>query len=129
MCRACPFRKSYPDVSAARAASQSFGNIALVAVGVIIVSGVVTVPLVVRDVADLTTGLFAEFLAVKLVLFCLMLTLAATNRLHLVPRLATTNDALAMTQLCWSVLGELVLGLLVLFVVGALGITPAGDDE
>jgi putative copper resistance protein D len=115
--------------AAARAASQSFGNIALVAVGVIIVSGAVTVSLVMRDMADLTTGLFAEFLAVKLVLFCLMLALAATNRLHLVPRLATSNDALAMTRLWWSVLGELLLGLLVLFVVGALGITPTGDDE
>jgi len=35
--------------SAARAAFHSFGNIALVVVGVIIASGVVTVPLVVRD--------------------------------------------------------------------------------
>ena len=58
-----------------------------------------------------------------------MLALAATNRLYLVPRLSTSNGALAMTRLWWSVLGELVLGLLVLFVVGALGITPAGDDE
>jgi uncharacterized membrane protein len=115
--------------STARAASQSFGNIALVAVGVIIASGVVTVPLVVGDLADLTTGLFAKLLTGKLVLFCLMLALAATNRLHLVPRLATSNDAAAMTRLWWNVIGELVLGLLVLFVVGALGITPAGDDE
>ena len=115
--------------TAARAASLSFGNIALVAVGAIVVSGIATVALVVRDVSDLTTGPFAGLLATKLVLFSLMLALAATNRLRLVPRLAASNDASAATRLWWSVLGELVLGLLILLAVGALGITPPGAEE
>ncbi len=115
--------------TAARAASVSFGNIALLAVGTIVVSGIATTALVVRDVSDLTTGTYAGLLAVKLVLFCLMLVLAAVNRLRLVPRLAASNHEPAATRLWWSILAELVLGLVILLAVGALGITSPGADE
>jgi copper resistance protein D len=115
--------------TAARAASVLFGNIALVAVVIIVVSGITTTALVVRDISDLTTGSYAGLLAVKLVLFCLMLALAAVNRVQLVPRLATSNPGPAATRLWWSILGELVLGMMILIVVGELGITPLGADE
>ena len=115
--------------TAARAVSVSFGNIALLAVGTIIISGIATTALVVRDVSDLTTGTYAGLLAVKLVLFCLMLVLAAVNRLQLVPRLAASNPRLAAIRLWWSILAELALGLVILLAVGAMGITPLGTDE
>jgi putative copper resistance protein D len=115
--------------TAAHMASVSFGNMALLAVGTIVVSGIATTALVVRDVSDLTTGTYAGLLAAKLVLFCLMLVLAALNRLQLVPRLAASNHGLAATRLRWSILVELVLGLLILLAVGALGITAPGADD
>ena len=68
-----------------------FGNIALLAVGIIVISGVATTALIVRDVPDLTAGTYVALLAVKLALFCLMLVLAAVNRLKLVPRVAASN--------------------------------------
>jgi putative copper resistance protein D len=113
--------------TAAHAASVSFGNIALVAVGTIAVSGIMTTALVVRDVSDLTAGTYAGLLAVKLVLFCLMLVLATVNRLQLVPRLAASNYG--SIRLWWSILAELALGLVILLAVGGLGITPLGTDE
>ena len=115
--------------TAARAVSVSFGNIALLAVGTIVISGIATTALVMRDVSDLTTGTYAGLLAVKLVLFCLMLALAAVNRLQLVPRLAASNHGPAAIWLWWSILAELALGLVILLAVGALGITPLGADE
>ena len=115
-------------VMAAHAASI-FGNIALLAVGIIVISGVATTALIVRDVPDLTAGTYVALLAVKLTLFCLMLVLAAVNRLKLVPRVAASNYTPAATLLWWSILAELALGLVILLVVGALGVTPPGADE
>src|SRR5262249_10945887 len=119
-----------PEIGAATAAraSVSFGNIALVAVGIIVVSGIATTALVVRDLSDLTTGAYARLLSVKLVLFCLMLALAAVNRLQLVPRSATPNPGPAVARLWWSIFGELVLGMTILVVVGELGVTPLGAE-
>jgi copper resistance protein D len=114
-------------VMAAHAASV-FGNIALLAVGIIVISGVATTALIVRDVPDLTAGTYVALLAVKLALFCLMLVLAAVNRLKLVP-LAASNYTPAAMLLWWSILVELALGLVILLVVGALGVTPLSADE
>ena len=117
------------DVLVARHAGVWFGNIALFSVGIIMVTGTATTALLVDNMSDLTTGLFAELLAAKLVLFLFMLALAATNRQRLVPQLTdSANPSAAATQLWRSVSGELVLGALVLLIVGALGITSPGAD-
>jgi putative copper export protein len=57
-----------------------------------------------------------------------MLVLAAVNRLKLVP-LAASNYTPAAMLLWWSILVELALGLVILLVVGALGVTPLSADE
>ena len=111
------------------AATVTFGNIALAAVCLIVLSGIANTALMVNDLSDLTTGDYAALLAVKLVLLLLMLVLATMNRLQLVPRLATSNDGPATTRLWWSILGEVVLGLAILLAVGALGITAPGIDN
>ena len=111
------------------AATVTFGNIALAAVCLIVLSGIANTALMVNDLSDLTTGDYAALLAVKLVLLLLMLVLATMNRLQLVPRLATSNDGPATTRLWWSILGEVVLGLAILLAVGALGITAPGIDD
>ena len=55
--------------------------------------------------------------------------MAACNRLKLVPRVAASNYTPAAMLLWCSILAELALGLVILLVVGALGVTPLGADE
>ena len=55
--------------AAVQAICISFGNVGLLAVGIIVISGISIVALVVRDATVLTTGSYAALLALKLVLF------------------------------------------------------------
>jgi putative copper resistance protein D len=106
-----------------------FGNIALLAVGLIVFTGIANTTLLVQSASDLTRGAFANLLAAKLILFLLMLVLAANNRQWLVPQLAGAKSLKVVVWLRRSVLAELALGALVLLVVGALGITPPGAEN
>ncbi len=126
--RAC-YSGNRDDAIAAHAVSSWFGNIALLAVGIVIVSGIATTALVIHDATDLTTGDYAVLLVAKLVLFGLMLVLAGVNRWRLVPRLTSSDPGPAATLLWWSVSGELMIGLAILVVAGALGVTSPGTDE
>ena len=117
------------DVAVAHHATLWFGNIALFAVGLIVLTGIANTALLVQSASDLTSGTFANLLAVKLVLSLLMVMLAANNRQRLVPRLAGANSSRAAAWLLRTVLSELALAALVLVVVGALGITPPGAGE
>src|SRR5215470_9519935 len=105
---------------------MSFGNIGILAVGIIVISGISITALVVRDATDLKTGSYAALLALKLVLFGLMLIVAGVNRFRLVPRLADPDYGSAAGRLWWSLLAEAILGSAVLVIGGALGITSPG---
>jgi putative copper resistance protein D len=103
-----------------------FGNLAQLAVGALLLSGIVNTALVVGSDWDFVTGAFAALLATKVGLLLVMLVLAAENRRRLVPKLASNGSASA-ARLRRNVIGELALGGLILVVVGALGITsPTG---
>jgi putative copper resistance protein D len=124
------FRSGDGDTATAVGAiAARFGDIALLAVGVIVTSGVITAALAVREPAELTTGPYAGLLAVKLGLFGVMLVLAGVNRRRLVPRLAGAEHGSVATRLRRSVIGELVLGSVILVIASALGVTPPGTDE
>src|SRR5262249_11227440 len=106
--------------AAVQAICMSFGNIAILAVGIIVISGISITALVVRDATDLKTGSYAALLALKLVLFGLMLIVAGVNRFRLVPRLADPDHGSAAGRLWWSLLAEAILGSAVLVIAGAL---------
>jgi copper resistance protein D len=114
------------DVALARHATIWFGNIALFAVGLIVLTGIANTAMLVKGASDLTSGPFANLLAAKLVLLLLMLVLAANNRQWLVPQLAAANSPKAAVWLWRSVVAEMALAALILLIVGALGITPPG---
>jgi putative copper resistance protein D len=122
-------RRDRRVAAAVQAISISFGNVALLAVGIIVISGISIAALVVSDATDLTTGNYAALLALKLVLFGFMLVVAGVNRFRLVPRLADSVDGSAVVRLWWSLLAEAILGLAVLIIAGALGIASPGADE
>jgi putative copper resistance protein D len=64
---------------------------------------------------------YGRLLMVKLVLFAVMLALAAANRLWLTPRLKTAAAERSAMMLTCSAFVELVLALAVFALVGALG--------
>jgi putative copper resistance protein D len=124
------FRRRDRNVTAAvQAVSVSFGNIALLAVCIIAISGTSIIALVARDAPDLMASTYAALLALKLVLFGCMLVVAGVNRFRLVPRLADSDHGSAAAWLWWSLLAEAMLGSAVLITVGALGITSPGAAE
>jgi copper resistance protein D len=123
------FRRCDSSVAAAvQAVSISFGNIALLAVGIIAITGSSIAALVLRDTTDVN-GSYAALLALKLILFGCMLVVAGVNRFRLVPRLTDSDHGSVATRLWWCLLAEAILGSAVLIVVGALGITSLVADE
>jgi putative copper resistance protein D len=116
------------DFTVAREAAKRFSVVALVAVGLIIASGIANLMLLVGSVADLSAGRFLQILGLKLVLFAAMLVLAAINRQVLVPRLAVLDPRRAIVLLRRSVWAEAALAALVILVIGELGITPPVPD-
>jgi putative copper resistance protein D len=117
------------DFAVAREAARRFSVVALVAVGLIIVTGIANLMLLVGSVADASAGRFVQVLALKLVVFAAMLVLATINRQVLVPRLAVADSALAIVLLRRSVWAEASLAALVLLVIGELGITDPTPNE
>ena len=123
------FRRCDRSVAAAvQAISISFGNIALLAVGIIAITGSSIAALVLRDTTDLN-GSYAALLALKLILFGFMLVVAGVNRFRLVPRLADSDHGSVAARLWWCLFAEAILGSAVLITVSALGITSPGADE
>jgi putative copper resistance protein D len=123
------FRRCDRSVAAAvQAISISFGNIALLAVAIIAITGSSIAALVLRDTTELN-GSYAALLVLKLVLFGCMLVVAGVNRFRLAPRLADSDHGSVAARLWWCLLAEAILGSAVLIVVGALGITSPVADE
>ena len=115
------------DFAVAHDIARRFSAVALVAVGLIVVTGIANLMLLVGGVA--VADRFVQVLALKLALFVAMLVLATINRQVLLPRLAVADSARAIVLLRRSVWAETVLAALVLLVVGELGITaPVPED-
>lgn len=114
---------------------QRFHLVGLVAVSVLLLSGLVNSWFLVGDVGRLLGTPYGRLLLLKLALFAAMVGFAADNRLRLVPRL---NAALAqglppqawLAPLRRHIGAEFLLGLAVLLAVAVLGaIAPAIDAE
>jgi putative copper resistance protein D len=116
-------------LAVAQSASIRFGNVALLAVVLILLTGIANTALVVESISDVTSSTYGSLLVTKLILALVMLVLAANNRQWLVPRLSDASSPQAAARLRWSVLGELALGALILLVAGALGLSPPGAED
>jgi putative copper resistance protein D len=112
---------------------QRFHTVGLLAVGVLIVSGLVNSWFLVGSPTALAETAYGRVLLIKLLLFGGMTALAAGNRLRLVPRLNRALEAglpagAWLARLRAHVRLEFLLGLAVLLSVGVLGtLAPAAQ--
>jgi putative copper resistance protein D len=106
-----------------------FSGMGYIAVAGLIGSGLINAWLLVGSVANLATTQYGQLLLVKISLLVGMLVLAALNRFGLIPSLLRSNEgsqqaAITLRRLRRNVIGEQMLGLAVVFVVGYLGTMP-----
>jgi putative copper export protein len=95
---------------------KRFSQIALAAVGVLVVSGSVMALSHVRSVGNLSDTPYGQIMSAKLILWCGMIGLATTNRIWLTPGLGT-QDGHLRRYLRWSIHLEIALGVTILFAV------------
>jgi copper resistance protein D len=107
-----------------------FSGMGMLAVALLLLSGIVNTLFEGDSVAALFSTLYGWVLAVKIALFLAMAGLAAMNRNRLVPELdkAPQTAGPALVRLQGNILAEQVLGFLVLGAVAYLGtLAPAGN--
>ncbi len=123
--------------AAAYHASRRFSNLGIVAVGTLLISGIVNTSFLIGDMQSLIETSYGRLLLLKITLFAAMVCLAGVNRQYLLPRLCgdveteltEAGSGPRTTQwLVRSSLAEIVLGIGVIIIVGMLGImSPAID--
>lgn len=124
-------RRAGPGVPefAARA-TRCFSLLGMSSVGALMLTGVANAWYTVGNLPALFGADYGRLLLVKLVLFGAMVALAAINRVSLMPRLASScgpsgggSMAHALRQLRRNAIVETALGLAVVGIVGALGVS------
>jgi mono/diheme cytochrome c family protein/uncharacterized membrane protein len=110
-------------VAEANPATRRFSMLGLSCVALLAVTGTINGWFLVGDAPALIGTPYGHLLLVKLALFGAMLALAMANRWYLAPRLAE-GDARAPRLLRRNAIAEIVAGLAILAIVGALGVTP-----
>lgn len=102
----------------------AFSGVGPAAVAVLVASGLINAGFLVGLAAlpHLLASAYGRLLAMKLVLFSAMLALAALNRLHITAAVER-DGAAALPALRLSLLLETILGLAVLTLVAAMGVT------
>jgi putative copper resistance protein D len=120
---------SAPRIDDATQAVRRFSTLALAAVGVLVVSGAINAWFLVGSIPALFGTVYGRLLLAKLVLFAMMMALAAVNRLTLTPRLARQNGG-ALRLLRRNAMLETAIGIAVVSIVAVLGITiPAAHQS
>jgi putative copper export protein/mono/diheme cytochrome c family protein len=121
----------------AQAATVAFSSLGLSCVAALLITGTISTWFLVGSVPALIGTLYGELLLLKIALFAVMVTVAAINRLRLLPRLAATDHGrkaiesrIAVGQLERNALIEALIGLGVIAIVAVLGTqTPAAHEQ
>ena len=121
-------RRSVPDDLAVHRALHGFAGLGTLAVGLLVLTGLVNSWFLVglAGIGDLGGSLYGQLLITKLVLFALMLALAAGNRFRLTPALGAVlagreDPRQALQRLRRSVVAETLVGTVLLAVVAVMG--------
>jgi len=102
-------------------ATRRFSVLGVFSVGALLATGIVNSWNLLSGPRDLVSNDYGRLVALKIGLFVSMIAIAAVNRLYLTPRLP---DGTASRALQRNGLAEIVLGLCVVLLVGALGTLP-----
>ena len=109
----------------ARAATLRFSALGMTSVGAILVTGIINAWFLVGTIARLIDTEYGQLLLAKIMIFAVMVGIAAFNRLRLTPRLPDrphqAESWTALLQLRRNSLVEASLGLMILGIVGTLG--------
>jgi len=125
MLLAFAYRTNPPSLALAAEATSRFSRLGLVSVCTLLATGIVNSAFLVGSVPGLVGTSYGRLLLAKIALFAAMASIAVINRLHLLPGLSRSADAIAaLRQLQRNALIEIGLGLVVLMIVGALGTMP-----
>jgi putative copper resistance protein D len=119
-------------VPAACDAASRFSNLGILAVSILLISGIINASFLVGGIQNLTETGYGQLLTLKVALFVAMFCLATINRQYLLPRLCGDDgidqSCLSVQRLVRSTLAETALGLVIIMIVGILGImAPAVD--
>jgi putative copper resistance protein D len=109
------------DLAAIHRILMRFSGMGYVAVATLIGTGLINSWFLVGSVFNLLATPYGQMLLAKLVLFAGMLALAVANRLWLVPAISRAADDSAAVWLRVHVVGEQLLGAMILLVVSFLG--------
>ena len=114
---------------AAGAITYRFSAVSLLVVGALAATGLTNSYFLVGSLRALVITGYGRLLMLKVLLFVFMIGLGACNLLRFKPQLALANEQNAtqrdaLRKLMRNVIAELCLGMLVVFIVGALGATP-----
>jgi len=119
-------------IMAAAAAAGRFSSLGILAVGVLLVSGIVNAAFLLGGMHSLIDTAYGRLLLLKIVLFAAMVCLAGINRQYLLPRLSaglqTDQASRTVEQLVRSALAEIALGLSIILIVGILGIMAPANE-
>jgi len=116
-----------PGVAEAARATRRFSTLGAVCVSLLVAGGAVNSWYLVGDVPSLVGTSYGRLLLAKLALFGAMLVLAMANRWYLSVRLA--QGEYVARRLIRNAIGEIVLGIVVVAIVGFLGVTPPAIHE
>jgi putative copper export protein/mono/diheme cytochrome c family protein len=120
------------DACVAGDVTARFSIFGIVMVGILLVSGTLNTWYLVGDVPRLVGTGYGRLLLIKIVLFAAMVAIAAVNRFALMPRLRRADPSVGATLRALERNGaiEIVLGLIIIAIVGALGtMPPAVHDQ
>ena len=122
-------RRAPATLDFATSATRRFSAMGAASVGALVLTGTASAWYTVGSVPGLFGTGYGRLLLAKLALFAAMVALAAANRLRWTPRLRAGDES-APRRLERNAIAETALGLAVLCVVGALGVTvPARHTQ
>jgi copper resistance protein D len=111
------------SASLAADATRRFSILGIVSVATLMATGLVNAWILVGSFHALLVAEYGQVLILKLVVFAIMLALAAVNRFSLTPKLtlASGKDRKALRRLTRNSIVEIVLGFFIFAIVGLLG--------